>query len=146
MLIAPDWVRCDPTDQDPPYVHILLTPLVERRKASPQQLSREPSTKSAVVGEYWAASHPAVRSPRGIPPRKASMKMLIIRPRISSSVVSWTSEVIEAKSPIRHRPVTKSRRQLTNRFLETANRQSKRTKKYLNEYFISIPIFPRSKS
>ena len=47
----------------------------------------------AIVIDQRCATYPAIRLPRGMPPRKASMKIDITRPRISSLVVSCTSEL-----------------------------------------------------
>ena len=64
-------------------------------------------TARATEGEASDARYPATKLPSGMPPRKANMKMLITRPRISSLVTVWTREVTEANREIRLAPAKK---------------------------------------
>jgi hypothetical protein len=52
-------------------------------------------------------SAPAITLPIGPPPLSARLKTLITRPRMLSGVISWTNELIIAKTDIRAIPAKK---------------------------------------
>ena len=64
-----------------------------------------------VGGGFTLASEPAARLPRGMPPRKATMKMLMTRPRISSGAMSCASETsVDVRMTTATPPMNSSRK------------------------------------
>ena len=55
--------------------------------------STMPLISRAMLIDQRCATYPASRFPSGMPPRKASMKIDITRPRMESDVASCTSEL-----------------------------------------------------
>src|SRR4051812_32028233 len=89
--------------------YISRTPRPNVRNPADSATRPTPQATSAVGADVALASEPTARPPSGRPPRKATMKMLMTRPRISSGAASWAREIAVDVTMISATLVTSSR-------------------------------------